>query len=523
MKKIINYIPVFLLFALVLIACTDDFKNINTNPNGISTTSLEQMNNHIGGEFTPMFLNVFRIVNRYQLQQGLNGDLYSGYMATPTPFRGGINNTTYALVDGWNRRAWEYSYVNVMPSSVNIKNTIAESGDPAGEKFVALSNIIRVAGMHRVSDVFGPIRYTKYDDFATTAEYDSQETVYKAFFNELGSAIDLLKDFESDVTFKPFDLSVAEGNIALWRKFANSLRLRLAMRVVKVDPALAKTQGELSLSSDVGFLESSFIINTGFDHPINIISDSWGDIRMGAVAESILNGFNDGRLQKYFLPSVDPVLGGAYKGIRNGIELESKTKYLGHSAIGSVVDGQDIQWMSAAEVYFLKAEAALRGWTNAGIAKDNYEAGVKSSFKQYGVGGVDAYLTDNTSTPLDYVDELNPDFNIAYDSEVKIAYNPEGTNEEQLEQIITQKWIAMFPDGMEAWSEFRRTGYPRVFPVAINNSGGLIDTDIQIRRLNFPDTEVATNNDNVQTAIGYLGGPNNGGTRLWWDIAGSNF
>jgi len=106
---------------------------------------------------------------------------------------------------------------------------------------------------------------------------------------------------------------------------------------------------------------------------------------------------------------------------------------------------------------------------------------------------------------------------------VKIAYNTAGTNEEQLEQIITQKWVAMFPDGQEAWSEFRRTGYPRIFPVVVNNSGGTIDTNIQIRRINFVQNEVNTNGSNVNTAISYLNGPDNGGTRLWWDIAGSNF
>ena len=97
------------------------------------------------------------------------------------------------------------------------------------------------------------------------------------------------------------------------------------------------------------------------------------------------------------------------------------------------------------------------------------------------------------------------------------------TNEEQLEQIITQKWIAMFPDGQEAWSEFRRTGYPRIFPVVINNSGGDIDTNIQVRRINFVESERNTNTANVDIAVGYLNGPDTGGTRLWWDVAGSNF
>jgi hypothetical protein len=244
---------------------------------------------------------------------------------------------------------------------------------------------------------------------------------------------------------------------------------------------------------------------------------------MGAEMESILTGYNDGRMETYFNPSADATLSGDYKGIRMGIDITAKGQYVDHSSIGSVIDGETLTWMTSAEVLLLKAEAALRGWSNAGDEKVNYEAGVTASFSQHGVSGVATYLADNTSTPADFVDAINAANNIAYASDVKIAYNAAGTNEEKLEQIITQKWIAMFPDGQEAWSEFRRTGYPRIFPVMVNNSGGTIDTDIQIRRINFVQNEVNTNGDNVQAAIGLLGGPDNGGTRLWWDKAGSNF
>ena len=512
--------------AISLLNCTGDFEDINTNPNGISNESLTQLNNHIGGSFTPMFLNVFNVTPawNYQLQQGLIGDVYSGYMTPPTPFAGNVNNMTYALVDGWNGFPWGDAYGSVMPFALDIKNAVAQDGDPAGEKFVHLANIIKVSAMHRVSDIYGPIRYTKFDDFATTGEYDSQEVAYNAFFNDLEAAIVGLKAFEGAPQFIPFDMSALGGDIAMWRKYANSLRLRLAMRLVNVDPTLAKMQGEKSLSSDAGLLESTdMYINTGFAHPITVISGAWGDIRMGAEMESILEGFDDGRKQVYFNPAGDPALAGTYKGIRMGIEIEAKAQYVGHSSIGSVIDNETIQWMTVSEVWFLRAEAALRNWTGAGDAKTNYEKGVKASFAQHGVGGADAYLADNTKTPKDFVDALNPANNIAYPGDVKIAYNAAGTNEEQLEQIITQKWIAMFPDGQEAWSEFRRTGYPRIYPVKVNNSGGKIDTNIQIRRINFVQDEVNTNGENVTTAIGYLNGPDNGGTRLWWDIPGSNF
>jgi hypothetical protein len=525
MKKIIKY-TLASFIAISFASCTSNFEDINTDPYGISNESLTQRNNHIGGSFTPMFLNVFNVTPawNYQLQQGLMGDVFSGYMTPPTPFAGNVNNMTYALVDGWNGFPWSDAYVNVMPFALDIKNAVELGGDPSGEKFVLLSNIIKVSAMHRVSDIYGPIRYTKFDDFETTGEYDSQLDAYHAFFDDLENAIEGLKDFEGDAQFVPFDMSSLGGDIAMWRKYANSLRLRLAMRVVNVDQTLAITQGEKALLSDAGLLETTdMYINTGFAHPITVISGAWGDVRMGAEMESILEGFDDGRKEKYFNPATDPALAGAYKGIRMGIEISEKSQYGAHSSIGSVIDGETIQWMAASEIWFLKAEAALRGWSGAGNAQSNYEQGVRTSFSQHGVSDVDAYLADNTSTPNNFVDALNAATDIAYPSDVKIAYDAAGTNEEQLEQIITQKWISMFPDGQEAWSEFRRTGYPRVYPVMVNNSGGTIDTNIQVRRINFVTSEKNTNGANVDTAIGYLNGPDTGGTRLWWDIDGSNF
>jgi len=525
MKKIHKYL-VTSLIVFGFVSCTDDFKTINSSPYEVTDEQLTQQNYHIGANFAPTFLNVFNVTPawNYQLQQGLMGDVFSGYMTAPTPFAGNVNNQTYALVNGWNGFPWSDAYTSVMPFALNIKEILDEEQNPLSEKYRYLANILKVAAMHRVSDIYGPIRYTKFDTLETTGQYDSQQVAYTAFFNDLTTSIDGLASFTEDDGFALFDMSTFGGNLGKWRTFANSLRLRLALRIVKIDPALAKIQGELALASDAGFLEvEDMVINTGFPHPITVISGSWGDVRMGAEMESILTGYEDGRIEKYFAPSTDKSLNGAYKGIRMGIEIEAKSTYGAHSPIGAVIDGKTLTWMTASEVYFLKAEAALRGWTGAGDAKSNYESGVEASFSQHKVAGVADYLADNTSTPADFVDASNAVNNIAYASDVKIAYNAAGTNEEQLEQIITQKWIAMFPDGQEAWSEFRRTGYPRIFPVVVNNSGGAIDTDIQVRRINFVESEINTNGTNVTTAVGYLKGPDNGGTRLWWDTGLPNF
>ncbi|MGS2741521.1 RagB/SusD family nutrient uptake outer membrane protein [Sinomicrobium sp. M5D2P17] len=532
MKHITIY-TVIAILASSIAGCTGDFEEINTDPHGISDESLKQRFNNIGAKFPPMFSNVIRVEPtwNYQLQHNLNADVFSGYMTAPTPFEGNINNQTYRLNNGWNQFIWTDAYDasegnGVMPYARGVDEQVAMTDFDNAIMFSYLSDIIKVMAMHRVSDVFGPIRYTKFNDYETTGEYDSQETAYHAFFEDLGGAIDGLKDFVGQPQFELFDQSDFKGDIAKWRTFANSLRLRLAIRVSNVDPELAKIEGEKALSSDAGLLETEDMsVNMqGFKHPLSVINDEWGDIRMSAEMEAILKGFNDSRLIRYFEPALDETVEGEYKGIRMGVAMEAKSDYGEHSRLGGYLeDLTSKDWMTAAEIHFLKAEAALRGWVGAGDAQTNYENGIRASFAQHGIGGVDDYIADNTSTPADYVDAVNSENNYAYPEDVTIAYNVGGTKEEQLEQIITQKWIAMFPDGQEAWSEFRRTGYPRIFPVMINNSGGTIDTDIQIRRINFVDSEKNTNNANVEIAAGYLSGPDTGGTRLWWDTGGPNF
>ena len=120
-------------------------------------------------------------------------------------------------------------------------------------------------------------------------------------------------------------------------------------------------------------------------------------------------------------------------------------------------------------------------------------------------------------------DPKNPENSFSGSSDVTIAWDDAASNELKLEKIITQKWISLFPNGQEAWSEFRRTGYPRLIPVVVNYSGGLIDTEEFVRRTPFPSEEYNIHNEGVQTGVELLGGPDNGGTRVWWDTGASNF
>ena len=463
----------------------------------------------------------------YQLQQNLNADVYSGYLTNPRPFVAGANNTTYSLVSGWNNFIWSVPYSNVMN---NVKS-ISELTETQFPTLNGVALILKVAAMHRVSDVFGPIVYTNFGDLTNPGVYDSQQEAYNAFFADLDTAVaNLTADINSQ-KFAAFDLSYG-GNYTQWVKLANSLRLRLAIRISKVDPAKAKIEGEKALSQSLGLMtanDDGFFVNGTLDHPLSVIDNSWGDIRMNASMESILTGYNDTRASSYF--DVPTTVAGAVKGVRGGLpllpgysdELAQKADYIGFSAINDNIHTPKVQLMTAAEVAFLKAEASLRNWAGAGDAKTNYETGIMLSFQQHGASGAAAYIADNTSVPADYLDPVNPANNIAAMSTITVAWDAAATNEVKLEKIITQKWIAMFPEGQEAWSEYRRTGYPKIFPVVSNQSGGTIDTNIQIRRIPFVDSEKSTNADGVTAATALLGGPDNGGTRLWWDTGGPNF
>jgi hypothetical protein len=529
MKKYIYNTGNVALIVLIIIfgfsSCTKKFEEYNNNPYGVSDQELDPDGALIVGSLQDAQRNIY--VNSpawiTQLQQNLLGDVYSGYMMPPTPFRGNSNNMTYDLVDGWNTWAYQPSYSNVM---LPISKVEAVTKTAAPEVY-AIAKIIKVQAMHRVADIFGPIIYSKYRQVNSnlSVDFDSQQEAYTAFFADLAEAIAILTPKigqNSTVNFTKADL-VYGGNYGKWVRFANTLRLRLALRIVKVDPAKAKTEGEAALANSAGLLNAAtdnFNIALGSNHPLNVMNNEWGDVRLGAPVESIMGGYADPRLPKYAEPAIDAAVAGQFKGIRQGINIDAKSRYGDYSKLTTF--SNFAQMMTCAEASFLKAEAALRLWSGAGSAQANYEDGIQRSFDQYGLGSAGAYYNNDVLKPTPYLDpkavvagQNNILTGSPYLSTITIKWNSAGTFDENLERIITQKWISMFPDGQEAWSEFRRTGFPKLFPVVINNSGGKISTTGFIRRVNMPAAEL--NNPALAAAIATLGGPDNGSTRLWWD------
>ncbi|WP_017257317.1 RagB/SusD family nutrient uptake outer membrane protein [Pedobacter arcticus] len=523
----------YLLLASLTIAsssCTKDFEDYNTDPTGINGAQLLPDNN-IGAFFPNLQVSIFNSTRQqYQIMQNLNADCYSGYMMSNNPFNPDVNNMNYFLTDRWNSRVFTRIYGDVMGGVSNLAKQGLKTSKP---DFWAIALILKVEAMHRVTDKFGPIPYSKVGDFVLNTPYDSQKDVYGLFFKQLDTAVTTLQTFVAATPtakpFQKFDL-VYSGDYNRWIKLANSLRLRLAIHIAKVDPAMAKIEGEKALSNTGQLLSASGdiaqVAGTGaYQNPLYGIAISYNDIRMGAAAESYLVGYNDPRLPKYFLPATDPLMVGTYKGIRIGSKIPAKPGYNGFSGLNTTASftaSAPMIMMTPAEVYFLKAEAALRNWTGAGDAKTNYESGITTSFSQWGVSNA-AYVNDAISLPTGYADPKSALNNSARVSTVTIKWDPLASNELMLEKIITQKWIAMFPEGQEAWTEFRRTGYPKLFTVVTNNSNGTINTDIQIRRLAYPSTEYSTNGKELQIGLNLLGGPDDGGTRVWWDVNKPNF
>jgi len=527
-KSTFNFCIAVILITLG--SCTKNFKEYNTDETALTKEQISADYQDLGEPLKLAQLNIMSYTDWiYQLEQNLIGDIYSGYMMSATPFRNNVNNMNYFLVNGWNYYEWDYSYDNVMKP---VQNVLDITTDPKYGSIRAWAKILRVEAMHRVSDMYGPIIYTNYGKSNPdgSVSFDSQKDAYYAFFRDLDSAITVLTPLVQSGapgTFTKFDL-VYGGSFEKWLKFANTLRLRLAMRISKADPVKAKAEGEAALSNPGGLLanndDNAYVDIEPNYQPLSSKSGitSWGDINIGAPLACYLNGYNDPRVGKYMNPASDAAVAGQYIGIRNGIDIDANGRYVGYSQLVDLPNR--MQLMVAAEAWFLKAEAALNGWAGAGDVQTNYETGITTSFDMYGLTAQAAgYIANNTNTEQQYIDPkaITPGQNDVltgspYLSTITIAWNNGDTPERKLERIITQKWLAIFPDGQEAWSEFRRTKYPKLFPVVLNKSGGTISTSAFIQRINFPTTEIGKNPNGVTAAVGLLGGPDTGGTPLWW-------
>ncbi|KFF09000.1 SusD/RagB family nutrient-binding outer membrane lipoprotein [Chryseobacterium luteum] len=526
---------------LSVASCTGDFAEIDSKSSeGLGTEQLNADFLLLTNPMKQMQRNLQSQTNWiYQLQTNLNADMYSGLFSTATPYNGGRNNTTYFMMDGWNERVMMNQLEDVNQQYKNFK-TIAVK-NYAGVNFshsLAVLSILRIMAAQKVSDAHGPVIYSKFEHPNTTTgitDFDSQQEAYNSFVTDLDLAISALQTsigIEDNAVLKKSDL-VFGGSSANWAKLANSLKLRYALRISYADPGKSRVYAEQALASPVGFIDdnsSNALVNYGAASPLSDIIYSWGDCKIGAPLMAFMNGFNDPRRSAYAKPATDPSVAGQYIGVRQGVDMGgSKDRYgdfsqpIAAAASGdyfSVSNGKN-KIFTAAEVWFLKAEAAIRGYAGAGDAGTDYNKGIEISFAEWGKSSAYAtYADDAVSKEAPYIDTKNSSNSILAGSPmlstITIKWNEGDSFERKLERIMTQKWIAIYPDGSEAWAEQRRTGYPVIFKNVLNDSQGTISTDAMIRRIPIP-TKYRNNTLNYAQALQYIGGPDTGGTKLWWD------
>ena len=526
-RKINSILYVSALTTMLLSSCQADFVDINRDHRQPTEKQLEQDNLNVGGFVTSFEKTIFPVgssgtnyVNDYQIPYTLGGACWIGYMAPAQNKWVGRGFPSFALKP-WSQYTFNVMAGNAFRNWLDVKKRTTT--DPEG---FAVAQIIKVAAVHKAADTYGPIPYSKAgQEGSTDAEYDSQEDVYKAMLKELDEAVHTLANGGHDV-FSKYDI-IYEGNYTKWCKFANSLMLRLAMRIVYANPTLAKQYAEKALTNPYGVIENtkeaaklSKGAGVSLRNPLVIINGSYNDVRMGAEISSYLKGYNDPRIASYFV-----------KAKNNGIEdyyavrtnIPSIDDYLSKEKSSSlnVEDATPIYIMKASEVYFLRAEGALRGWNmGGGTAQSYYEKGITTSFEENDLSASQAatYIANSTNVPTNFVDALHAEYDTPATSTITIKWETGASNfERNLERIITQKYLAIYPDGQEAWSEYRRTGYPHIFPAVLTATDCDVDGNLRPTRIPYSNDEYVKNLENVKKAVQLLNGADNGATRVWWD------
>lgn len=512
--------------SLTLGSCTDSFDSRNKNPFEATEEEMNQDNLKTGAFFTQMLRGVKPVGDNlggeYQIVEMLDADIFAGYFANVKNSYniGSLHHDHYQIVNNWNAEPFVQAYTNVMQPWRSICNATEE-----GAVDRALATVVKVYGMQRITDKYGPIPYTAFGS-AMAIPYDAQKDVYDKFFEELDEAIAILTAYVAtgNAPYMARYDYIYSGNVMKWVKFANTLRMRLAMRISYVDAAKARTEAQAALSNEYGLLENSAddaVVNQTttfrYTNPLWEVTQSFNDMRMSATIDCYMNGYNDPRIGSYFT-SVAIDNQNQYRGMRNGMR-SGFDQMLTVTSAANYQSSDVIPWMRAAEAYFLKAEAKLRLGVGDGDVKDLYEKGIRTSFESAHASGADAYIANATDTPLQaWVNPANGSSvnTSSMLTNVTVAWDDAADTETKLKRIMVQKWIALYPDGMEAWSEMRRTGYPGAVSRDYSSNSAVPATSI-MRRLQFPSTEYSNNSANVNAAVQLLGGNDNAATRLWWD------
>lgn len=519
--------PAFAALVIFGTACTANYLDINTNPYEPSEDDMQTDGYIIGSTLTSLASTVVSTdVNTAQFTDVLLGGPMGGYYSTSGNFTRTIMN--YNPTDDWTN-VFMYSDKTVPVLYSNLRQLKKVTDDPI---VLAIADVIKVAAMHRVTDAYGPIPYSKIgENGQIQVEYDSQEQVYDKFFEELDAAIALLTERRADAISAKADY-IYGGSAEKWCRLANSLKLRLAMRIVYADPTKAREMAESAVNSEVGVITSNadnaqltsfgadgnpVYVAVNYNRPADCVTG--GDTHAAADIICYMNGYNDNRREKYFTESEWEGL--TYVGMRRGIVIPPLASVGRRYSGVNIGITSPVVWMNAAEVAFLRAEAkAVFGFDMGGEARDFYDEGIRLSFEQWGASGADQYLSDSKSVPQLYTDPYGANTYAQELSKITVAWDESADPSVKQERIITQKWIANWQVGNEAWADYRRTGFPHLIPATDegNKSLGVVDSKLGARRIPYPADEYTNNNVHVNHAVSsLLKGADNMATRLWWD------
>ena len=402
-------------------SCID--MDINRNPYETTQDELMRENHIIGSSLKSMeALVVPTQEHLYQFVEAMCGGAYGRYFGE-TRVGWTEKYSTYNPKSDWLKASFSDPISEMYPSYRDIIN---RTNDPVA---LAFAKILRVAIMHRSTDMFGPIPYTKVlgdktEGDGLSAPYDSQEEVYVAMFKELEEADEALKENLglSAEGFKKLD-NLYYGDVRKWYKYLHSLQLRMAMRIVYVKPELAREIAEKAVAAGViENNEDNAQLHVEENRSALCFND-WKDYRIAAEIVSYMQGYNDPRLEKYFTQGKyqDDT---DYYGLRIGILTSKVTDdELIQTYSNRLMTANDTyMWMTDAEVTLRRAEGALRGWTMSGDAQQLYEKAIALSFEQWGAGGASGDSQDKALVPGAYKDPRGT-YSAQSPSSITIAWN----------------------------------------------------------------------------------------------------
>ena len=512
MKKL-HYI--YLLVLLLVAGCTNDFEEINTNPN-----SPDEITNV--GLLLP---NAIRAsVNKSYSSAYDRGGIVANLLASD--FASNFSN--WSRNDATGYFLWDY-YDHIR--DLNEVISISETQKLNNYKGIAL--VLRSWMFQSLTDIYGPIPFREAANAKlggiTAPAYENQDAVYAGLLADLAEANTLLGTGNETVTG---DI-LYNGNTTNWKKLANGLRLRLLMRQSKqINPSVemkkiladATANPLFTSNADQAALEYIADIPAN-ESPFYRSGNAGTNTKVSKQLVDYLKQMNDKRLYVYALPtpasSAIDASGNRpdpskfqYAGDRNGIGMLPDANITSPSGmlwmsiqyspdLASSTAGEGII-MSFSEVQFILAEAAEKGYIDGGssAAGNYYIKGIKDQFAYYA-----SRVPANYAASYLKLSGADITANDAYFAQEAVAYS--GTQARKLEKIGIQKWISLYQVGFEAWSEWRRTGIPTI-PV------GPVGPGFIPRRMIYPADELRINEANYQKAVSILGADDLK-SRVWWD------